>query len=86
MEARAVLVRLLLFYMGCGASKEAAGPAKALEKPLVKTAEQLAADAELAELRRLTLAFYTPALSRLRGVQESTVLSRFWVLYRYFNI
>jgi len=87
--------------MGCGASKEAAGPApgavqfaaeeaagpaKALEKPLVKTAEQLAADAELAELRRLTLAFYTPALSRLRGVQESTVLSRFWVLYRYFNI
>ena len=55
--------------MGCGASKESAGPApgavqfaaeeaaglaKALEKPLVKTAEQLAADAELAELRRLT--------------------------------
>ena len=44
--------------MGCGASKEA----KALEKPLVKTAEQLAAEAEteeqraakLAELRRLT--------------------------------
>ena len=48
--------------MGCGASKEAPGPAKALEKPLVKTAEQLAAEAEteeqraakLAELRRLT--------------------------------
>ena len=85
--------------MGCSGSKarvaaeagvaevaRLAKEAKALEKPLVKTAEQLTADAELAELRRLTLAFYTPALSRLRGVQESTVLSRFWVLYRYFNI
>ena len=48
-------------YMDCGASKEAAGPAKALEKPLVKTAEQLVAEtaeqhaaAKLAELRRLT--------------------------------
>ena len=53
--------------MGCGASKArvaaeagVAGVARlakeawALEKPLVKTAEQLTAEAELAELRRLT--------------------------------
>ena len=49
--------------MGCWASREPAGPAPgavqfaqamALEKPPVKTAEQLATEAELAELRRLT--------------------------------
>ena len=49
--------------MGCAGSKEASGPAPgavqfaqagALETPLVKTAEQLTAEAELAELRRLT--------------------------------
>ena len=41
--------------MGCGGSKaRVAKEARALEKPLVKTAEQLAAEAELAELRRLT--------------------------------
>ena len=53
--------------MGCGASKarvaaearvakvaRLAKEARALEKPLVKTAEQLTAEAELAELRRLT--------------------------------
>ena len=49
--------------MGSCASREPAAPAPgavqfaqamALEKPLVKTAEELTAEAELAELRRLT--------------------------------
>ena len=41
--------------MGCSASRVEPLPALAkLEKPLVKTAEQLTAEAELAELRRLT--------------------------------
>ena len=53
--------------MGCGPSKarvaaeagvaevaRLANEARALETPLVKTAEQLMAEAELAELRRLT--------------------------------
>ena len=39
--------------MGCTASTPIS-PEKPLETPLVKTPEQLAAEAELAELRRLT--------------------------------
>ena len=57
--------------MGCGASKEAAGPAKALEKPLVQTAEQLAAEAaELAELRRLTPEQEAAAAKAAQRIEE----------------
>ena len=56
--------------MGCGASKEAGGPAKALEKPLVKTAEQLTAEAELAELRRLTPEQEAAAAKAAQRIEE----------------
>ena len=44
--------------------------ARALEKPLVKTAEQLTADAELAELRRLTPEQEAAAAKAAQRIEE----------------
>ena len=65
--------------MGCAGSKEASGPAPgavqfaqagALETPLVKTAEQLTAEAELAELRRLTPEQEAAAAKAAQHIEE----------------
>ena len=81
----AVLARVC-YKMGCGASKEATRPApgavqfaaearlakeaRALEKPLVKTAEELTAEAELAELRRLTPEQEAAAAKAAQRIEE----------------
>ena len=57
--------------MGCGGSKaRVAKEARALEKPLVKTPEQLTADAELAELRRLTPEQEAAAAKAAQRIEE----------------
>ena len=65
--------------MGCAGSKEASGPAPgavqfaqagALETPLVKTAEQLTAEAELTELRRLTPKQQAAAAKAAQRIEE----------------
>ena len=71
--------------MGCSASKprmaaeagvaevaRLANEARALEKPLIKTAEQITAEAELAELRRLTP-------EQEAAVLDFNGMSRLWV-------